>query len=356
MSAPVNCDLTNPNPSGPATPFAPFTCGPLSNPSFGLNDPTVTQYSHDSQFGWGKRSFDWEFSAGVQREIAPRVSVDVSYFRRWYGNWVVTDNTALSASQYTTFTVSNVPGLPPELQGATGTAVEGNSNVQSNLVTRSLDYGNMTERWNGVDFSVNARLRNGVFLFGGISTGRTIVDNCAVVAQVPEALTVTINNSAIAFSPSNCHFEQPFLTQYKANGSYNVPKADVQLSVAFMSLPGPAVRAETTVTERAPGQPLQGANASLLVPLIPEYFTLPSAVAGGPSVISKEYGDRLNQLDVRVGKVVRLGVTRTTFTFDVYNLCNGNAAQFENNRAQSFRSPTSVQLARFIKLGAQFDF
>ena len=76
----------------------------------------------------------------------------------------------------------------------------------------------------------------------------------------------------------------------------------------------------------------------------------------GPSVISKEYGDRLNQLDVRIGKLVRMGATRTTFTFDVYNLFNGNAAQFENNRAQTFRSPTSIQLARFIKLGAQFDF
>ena len=44
--------------------------------------------------GWGVRSYNWEFSAGVQREIMPRVSVDVSYFRRWFGNFTATDNTA----------------------------------------------------------------------------------------------------------------------------------------------------------------------------------------------------------------------------------------------------------------------
>ena len=36
--------------------------------------------------GWGVRGFNWEFSTSVQREVLPQVSVDVGYFRRWYGN------------------------------------------------------------------------------------------------------------------------------------------------------------------------------------------------------------------------------------------------------------------------------
>ena len=45
--------------------------------------------------GWGKRNSDWQFSAGVQHELVPRVSVDVSYSRRWWGNFFVTQNRAL---------------------------------------------------------------------------------------------------------------------------------------------------------------------------------------------------------------------------------------------------------------------
>ena len=48
---------------------------------------------------------DWEFSAGVQHEVAPRVGLDVSYFRRWYGNFTVTDNEAVGAGDFAPFTV-----------------------------------------------------------------------------------------------------------------------------------------------------------------------------------------------------------------------------------------------------------
>ena len=50
--------------------------------------------------GWGLRPEDWSFGASVQREIVPRVSMEVGYYRRWWGNTTVTDNLAVTAADF----------------------------------------------------------------------------------------------------------------------------------------------------------------------------------------------------------------------------------------------------------------
>ena len=71
-----DCDLTA------ATPGRNGECGPLSDANFGTAVSNVT-FDEDALTGWGQRNFNWEFSAGVQQELMPNVSLDVSYFRRW---------------------------------------------------------------------------------------------------------------------------------------------------------------------------------------------------------------------------------------------------------------------------------
>ena len=71
------------------------------------------------------------------------------------------------------------------------------------------------------------------------------------------------------------------------------------------------------------------------------------------------YGDRVNELDLRLAKVLRFGRTRTNVGFDVYNLLNANpvltynAAFIPNG---NWLVPTSVLQARFVKIGASIDF
>jgi hypothetical protein len=197
-----------------------------------------------------------------------------------------------------------------------------------------------------VDVSVNGRLANGLFLFGGVSTGKTMLDNCDVAAQVPESLTVAGAGGASTSRPLEyCRIESPFLTQVKLNGAYTIPKADVLVSAAFQSIPGPVVQANYVITERAPGVPLVGSPTATVT-------LLPSSAGVGI-----EYGERLNQLDVRIGKVVRLARTKTVFNVDVFNVFNGNAVTAENpSFPAAFRRPTQIMLARFVKISAQFDF
>ena len=77
----------------------------MANQNFGkatggaVYDPAILK-------GWGVRAYNWEFSGGVQQELLARTSVDVSFFRRWYGNFFVTDNRAVAPGDVTAFSVT----------------------------------------------------------------------------------------------------------------------------------------------------------------------------------------------------------------------------------------------------------
>jgi hypothetical protein len=275
--------------------------------------------------------------------------VDAGYFRRSYGNFRVNDNTALAAADFTPFTVTAPDTAGLSASGTTLTVFDANRVVQPlNVTTRASNYGGQLERWNGADVSVTARPGNGLVFIGGVSTGKTVVDSCEVARQVPESLTVTVGATTVTRPLEYCRVESPFLTQVKLNGAYTLPRADVLVSATFQSIPGPVLQANYVVTQRAPGVPLIG-SPTATVALLP--------ATGGAAGVAAGYGERLNQLDLRVGKVLRAGRTRTVVNLDVFNLFNGSAVTAENPAfPAAFRRPTQIMLARFMKVSAQFDF
>ena len=48
----------------------------------------------------GMRRPYWEFSTSVQHELLPRLGIDVGYFRRWFGNFQVTQQLGLTAADF----------------------------------------------------------------------------------------------------------------------------------------------------------------------------------------------------------------------------------------------------------------
>ena len=71
------------------------------------------------------------------------------------------------------------------------------------------------------------------------------------------------------------------------------------------------------------------------------------------------YGDRLNDLDFRVAKILKLGRTRTTVGVDLYNVLNSSAVLNSNQTFipnGSWLRPTLVLTSRFAKISATVDF
>jgi hypothetical protein len=327
-----DCNLLNPAANG--------ECQAMANPNLGLPVPG-TRFDPELMKGSNKRGFNWEFSTGVQHEILPRTRVDVSYFRRWFGNFQVTDDLTVGPVDFDPFSIT--APVDPRLPNGGGYVVSGLLNLNpakfglptTAFRTLASKYGEQTEQWNGVDVSVSARPWAGFLVQGGLSTGKTTTDNCEIRAALPE------------IGPTNpyCHVETLFLTQYKGFASYTVPRIDVIVSGAFQSSPRPQVlanyNAPNAIVVPSLGRNLSGGAANVTVNLVE------------PGTI---YGERLNQLDLRFGKVFRQGRFRATLNLDIYNALNVDTIMTENNSFAVWRQPTSLILARFAKLGMQLDF
>ena len=72
--------------------------------NFGNANPNLTIINPAILEGWGVRPSDGQLGVSVQQQVLPRMSVDVSYNRRWFQNFFVDDNQLVSPSDYTAWT------------------------------------------------------------------------------------------------------------------------------------------------------------------------------------------------------------------------------------------------------------
>lgn len=327
-----NCDLMNLRTNG--------ECGAAASSDFGGVVSRIS-YDDDTLNGWGKRNYNWEFSAGMQHELLPRMSIDVSYFRRAFGNFVITDNLALTAADYDPFTVT--APADPRLPGGGGYIVPGLYDLKparfgvpsQNFVTLSSQYGDQRDYWQGMDVTLNGRSTGGLTFQGGVSTGRRVADDCDVRPNLG-------NNPSLLY----CHITEAFLTQVKGLVAYTIPRVDVQIAATYQTKPGPQILANYNAPNAAVapslGRSLSGSRANVTVGVV-EPGTL--------------YGERLHQLDVRFSKLVPLLGNRTRVNVDLYNALNSSTVLTENQSfGPAWQNPTLIMVARFIKFSVQVNF
>ncbi|HEU4692925.1 MAG TPA: hypothetical protein VFS23_31400, partial [Vicinamibacterales bacterium] len=354
-----DCDLSNPlangNPGAVNGGGGADFCGQISNLRFG--QPVLTgNYDPDLLNGWGVRASDWSFGVSVQQQLMARMSLEVGYYRRWFDGFTLNDNLATTNSDYTPYSVT--APLDPRLPGGGGYTIDGlydvvpgKSGQVDNLATLANKYGKWYQNFNGVDITLNLRTAGGLTLQGGTSTGQNVANNCDVrnnLAELNVGIGAGLVGSNVSTTSPYCDVKYGWLTQLRGLGSYVIPKIDTQVSAVFQSKPGALLSANynfpAAEIARALGRPPSGNVTNVSINLIE-----PGSL----------YGDRINQLDFKVAKILRFGSTRSTISLDLYNVMNASAILTYNQTFVpngTWLQANSVLTGRLARISVDFGW
>ncbi|MBI4476599.1 MAG: TonB-dependent receptor [Acidobacteria bacterium] len=244
-----------------------------------------------------KRPYQWEFSAGIQREIVPRVSVSASWVRRTWRRLIWTENLLVSHDDYTPIPIQN-PIDPSE-------TIRVFSLDRAKLaLVKDLDRNSKkNRRWNnGFDFDIKTRVGGGN-VYAGLSLDRQIRVQCEVA-----------DPNELRFCDQS-KFGMPYRTMFKVAGTYPLIYG-IDVSGSLQSYAGGSNRLDDAVPW---DQVSYNVTRSVLPTLTQSSVTVPLIQPG------TKYLPRWNMADLRVGKRVDVGKVKLRPQFDIYNATNSNS-------------------------------
>jgi hypothetical protein len=313
--------------------------------------------------GWGKRQYEWQTSIGVQHELLPRLSAEVTYNRRNLANFTVTDTIGAGCDLY-----SITPGvetnaqqcmqdllnfqsnfydfygvrapLDARLPGGGGFVVQGIATPQcgtyssnpgeEHICTAAISIpagagvdavvftpdGAQYDYWSGVDTNFVWRGRGGMRVSAGTSTGRRNVGICGVLTDNPPTGQILMEGRE-----RDCDRIRPYQTNVRGTASYTIPWIDVLVSSAFSSRPGVQINANYTVdlpdlvwgpnSQHRTGTTLAGSSATTVTRNL---------------LSNDEFGERITLVDLKLAKNIRFLNKRVNIGFDLFNVFNVDAA------------------------------
>jgi hypothetical protein len=359
-----DCDLDSPLAQDARGGGGDF-CGALSNQNFfslrdeGSFTSTASRINPALLSGWGVRPYDWQFSAAVQQELMPRVSAEIGYSRRSWGNFTLTENQALSPADYDLYrlTVPDDSRLPTSGEPLTYALLNPSAFGRvDNYLTKASDFGDMSYYWHGLDLTVNARTTTGVTLQGGFTSGAGHRDQCEIWAALPDQGTTF----GVVSPVSACRTDEPWLWNWRGLVTYVVPKIDVQVSGILRSQANVA-------TTNDPASSGLSQSANYFEPAANVRAQLGRGIAGGAPTVTLNmapqglvFPDRLNTVDMRFTKIVRIGGTRASIGVDLYNLLNANTGTSFNQNfgtdGSTWLRPNAILNPRYVRFNATVDF
>jgi hypothetical protein len=345
--------------------------------------------------GWNKRRETWQFGLGIQRELLPRLSAEVTFNQRWTANQLVSDSLGVGCDFYQdntdqcmadllnyqsdqqSFYMVQAP-LDPRLPNGGGYWITGLNNRSTVNAVTSLGTAqtnqNISAGWKGVDTNFILRARGGLRLNGGTSTGASYGDNCAVMNDNP-SLRQREGNSRPACNP-----RRPFQTQVRGSASYTVPFVDVLVSTVFQSRPGPAISANYQFNLAdvvwMPGSEWRATNTAGCPTAFPTGCLYPGNTGTQSPTINlldtgDMYGSRYQLIDLKFAKNIRFARRRVNLGVDIYNVFNSDAIIGYSTAynpvethdpdgnpiiANAWRSASTLVPPRYARFSVQFDF
>ena len=341
--------------------------------------------------GWGRRRDEWQFGAGIQHEILPRLSGEFTWNHRDYYNISTNDTLNIGCDRFNgavdvttcqdnmlkysnpsydfyTVTAPSDPRLPNgggyTILGLNDTAVT----LPVNQPT-AVTYNNARNyNWNGYDTQFSWRAPKGIRVQGGTSTSRTQQNTCHAELDGPN-----VRGRVGAEWQAGCDRRTPFQTSIRGSASYTVPKVDVLVSTVFQSQPGVDISANLTYNkDQVVWNSASAARA-----------TRPCAVAtngvgcfntGSPTTVSvplmltnEMFGERVTYWDMKFAKNIRFANRRLQLGLDLYNIFNSDAITGYNGtyvvddpstpaNENTWLQPTSLISPRYIRFQVQMDF
>jgi hypothetical protein len=305
-----------------------------------LTTPNPGHYQREWSFH--REGGTWKVAGGslivgrcIQHQIAAHVSAEVGFYRRTSGNFTVTKNPDVTPADYDPYCITAPAN--PQLPGGGGYQVCGLYDIKPEKFGQARNllivFNDKQERiYNGVDLSMRAKMP-GLYVSGGISVGSILTDDCAVFDSPQRVF---------------CRSATGWLPTANISASYTLPWWSIVVGAAFISFPGPEITATYNVPsaliQPSLGRPLSGgARATAAAPLVEP---------------GTRYGDRRNQLDLRLLKKIRITASRQLELMgDLYNALNANPVTEQNNTyGPEWQRPLGILLGRIAKVGAQFKF
>src|SRR6185369_16935165 len=230
--------------------------------------------------GWGKRRYEWQIGIGVQHEILPRLSGEVTYNRRLYRNLTVTDQLGLGCDRFNgaipeaqcqqamlnysnptyDFYTVRAPS-DPRLPGGGGYLITGNADQRVAVPPACLSGTTpvacsattidplLNYYWHGIDNNFVWRGPWGLRVNGGTQSGHTSRQTCEAMVDAPAVRGregFPYQEQAPAIGSQGCQAPTIWTTRWNGSAAYVIPKADVLISTVFQSVPGGQITANFT--------------------------------------------------------------------------------------------------------------
>ena len=290
----LNGDLTALNPDG--TPQLD-EIGASFNPNYGTSVIT-TEYDPNLP-----RASNWEYSAGVERQLGNGWALSAMWHRRVYTNFDWEDNLNTSADDWHlagTWTGPDDPELPASARGVQVPiyVTDPGYDILTGNDRQTLAVGDY-RKWHGFEVILDGELPRGGFMTASVTAGTNKNHFC---------------HEARMDSPNDlrfCETRMPYRPMGKLSGALPLP-FDTMISGLVQVFPGAPIQATYAVSpDDFPGLVNLGDSTTAIPNLTVDLIE--------PGTVFEDY---TTEMQIRFSKVVTINDVRTRFYMDATNITN----------------------------------